>query len=92
MKEVDSPPRKMYDIQRLVTFIVILSLLRYISNPNGASILALLRAVSPSQVDDLRNLLANYLEISPTPILSLQLSVCDNVWRGVLLSANTGIF
>ncbi|CVK84651.1 uncharacterized protein FMAN_01602 [Fusarium mangiferae] len=74
MKEVDSPPWKMYDIQRFVTFIVILSLLRYISNPNGASILALLRAFSPSQADDLRNLLANYLEISPTPILSLQFS------------------
>ncbi|RKK69913.1 hypothetical protein BFJ69_g12333 [Fusarium oxysporum] len=75
----------MYATQRLVTFIVILSLLRYINNPNGVSILALLRNTPPSHVDGLRNLLANYLNTSPTPMLSSQfskttrLSICFNL-------------
>ncbi|KAK7598899.1 hypothetical protein V3481_000512 [Fusarium oxysporum f. sp. vasinfectum] len=47
----------------------------YISNPNGVSILALLRRTPASQVDGFRKLFANYLSPSPVPELSLRETV-----------------
>ncbi|CVK83572.1 hypothetical protein FPRO06_00425 [Fusarium proliferatum] len=44
----------------------------YISNPNGVSILSLLRRTPASQVDGFRKLFANYLSPSPVPELSLR--------------------
>ncbi|SCN72724.1 uncharacterized protein FFM5_00492 [Fusarium fujikuroi] len=43
----------------------------YISNPNGVSILALLKRTPASQVDGFRKLFANYLNPSPVPELGL---------------------
>ncbi|KAF5973027.1 arginyl-tRNA synthetase [Fusarium bulbicola] len=50
----------------------------YISNPNGASILALLRRTPASQVEGFRKLFANYLSPSPVPELSLR----ETEWWG----------
>ncbi|KAG7437152.1 hypothetical protein Forpi1262_v000444 [Fusarium oxysporum f. sp. raphani] len=43
----------------------------YIGNPNGASILALIRAVPATQVDGFRKLLAGYFATPPVPSLML---------------------
>ncbi|KAF5627182.1 hypothetical protein F25303_10891 [Fusarium sp. NRRL 25303] len=43
----------------------------YISNPNGASILALIRAVPAAQADGFRKLLASYFTAPPVPSLML---------------------
>ncbi|KAL5616143.1 hypothetical protein FOBRF1_004891 [Fusarium oxysporum] len=57
----------------------------YISNPNGVSILALLRTATPSHVYGFRKLFAGYL--NPDPIADLSLS--DANWWG---AANFVIF
>ncbi|KAF5685183.1 arginyl-tRNA synthetase [Fusarium denticulatum] len=50
----------------------------YVSNPNGVSILALLRRTPASQVEGFRKLFANYLSPSPVPELSLR----ETEWWG----------
>ncbi|KAF4457961.1 hypothetical protein F53441_216 [Fusarium austroafricanum] len=50
----------------------------YIYNPNGASILALIRTAPASQVYGLRKLFANYIHPSPVPELGLS----DPDWWG----------
>lgn len=54
---------------------LILTFSRYISNPNGVSILSLLRRTPASQVEGFRKLFANYLSPSPVPELSLRETV-----------------
>ncbi|KAF5558645.1 arginyl-tRNA synthetase [Fusarium mexicanum] len=44
----------------------------YISNPNGVSILSLLRRTPASQAEGFRKLFANYISSSPVPELSLR--------------------
>ncbi|KAF5635473.1 arginyl-tRNA synthetase [Fusarium tjaetaba] len=51
----------------------------YISNPNGVSILSLLRRTPASQVEGFRKLFANYLSPSPVPELSLR----ETDWWGL---------
>ncbi|EWG36358.1 hypothetical protein FVEG_00425 [Fusarium verticillioides 7600] len=51
----------------------------YISNPNGVSILSLLRRTPASQVEGFRKLFANYLSQSPVPELSLR----ETDWWGL---------
>ncbi|KAF4478591.1 hypothetical protein FAGAP_12293, partial [Fusarium agapanthi] len=55
----------------------------YISNPNGASILALIRAVPVAQTDGFRKLLAGYFTTPPVPSLMLidSLSDFEHVWQ-----------
>ncbi|KAG5796906.1 hypothetical protein H9Q69_004021 [Fusarium xylarioides] len=46
----------------------------YINNPDGASVLAILRTAPHPHADGLRDLLSNYISSSPTPNLSLRVS------------------
>ncbi|KAI8417995.1 hypothetical protein FOFC_00557 [Fusarium oxysporum] len=68
----------------------------YISNPNGASILALMRALPPLQVDGFRKLLSGYLTTALVPSLMLIDSEAvfsfvisgrsDNYWTAICLN------
>ncbi|KAF4945590.1 hypothetical protein FGADI_11846 [Fusarium gaditjirri] len=46
----------------------------YINNPDGASVLAILRTAPHPHADGLRDLLSNYISSSPAPNLSLRVS------------------
>ncbi|CAJ0545386.1 Ff.00g088590.m01.CDS01 [Fusarium sp. VM40] len=50
----------------------------FISNPDGASVLAILRTAPHAHVDGLRDLLANYIQSSPAPNLTMRVS---NFWN-----------
>ncbi|KAF4995876.1 hypothetical protein FGRMN_4833 [Fusarium graminum] len=52
---------------------------RYVSNPDGASLLALLRATPAFHVDGFRKLLAGHLNPNPVPELTL---IDSNSWGG----------
>jgi hypothetical protein len=49
--------------------------MRFVSNPDGTSVLAILKTANEFQVAALHDLLANYITTSPTSSISLKVSV-----------------